>query len=238
MRQELGQQTQAKVLYPIPARRSSLPPFTPPHSPSNRPLRVVYLGVLNGHHGSSLQDLTRALIKQPDASFQLELHGSASDWSGELVDSARSCGFYQGEQYGEGVIESILGKADVFLVVMSFAASQRRFVRTSFPSKILEYAAYRKPIIAWGPEDCSAVQFLRKYKAGLVVTNPDPKALIACASNLSQDLAQQIQLSQAFAQLARTVFDPQNIHQQFLGSMQQVLTSKQAEGDKVSLYEN
>jgi glycosyltransferase involved in cell wall biosynthesis len=223
MHQELGAGKQSQVLYPIPGQRSA-PKFSPPHPVQTRqPFKIVYLGVLTGHHGASLQALARALIHPSQNPFQLELYGSARDWPKELTESAQACGLYQGEQYGEGVTHSILKDADAFLVVMSFTESQKRFVRTSFPSKILEYAAYGKPIIAWGPENCSAIQFLQKHQAGVTITSPDPVAVIRSFSELAQHPARQLQLSKAAHELAFSIFDPQVIHQQFLNSVYQVL---------------
>jgi glycosyltransferase involved in cell wall biosynthesis len=223
MHQELGDWQQSQVLYPIPGLRSAIH-FTPPAPvQEDKPFKIVYLGVLNGHHGSSLRALTTALIHQSKNPFQLALYGSATDWPSELTASAQACGLYQGEQYGEGVTHSILKDADAFLVVMSFAESQKRFVRTSFPSKILEYSAYGKPIIAWGSADCSAVQFLQKHQAGEIVTSSDPAEVIQCFAKLAQDPARQLQLAKAAHELAVSVFDPRVIHQQFLDSVQRIL---------------
>lgn len=225
MRQELGIHENAPVLYPIPTHQTvSTAPTTLTRgvSADQKPLQIVYLGTLQSHYGRLAQTLTQALAGEAHHPFQLKLYGPASDWPSTTLQSAQAMGLYGGERYGPEA-KAVLGDADAFLVVMSFHETQQRFVRTSFPSKLLEYAVYGKPIIVWGPEDCSAVKFLQKYQAGEIVTSPDPAAVIQCFSKLAQNPERQLQLAEAAHQLAVSVFDPQIIHRQFLASVQQVL---------------
>ena len=53
---------------------------------------------------------------------------------------------------------SVLAGADALLVVMSFEPEHRRFMQTSFTTKFLDYTAFCKPIVVWGPEYCTPVR--------------------------------------------------------------------------------
>jgi len=46
-------------------------------------------------------------------------------------------------------------------------------METSFPSKLIEFAQFGKPLIVWGPEYCSAVQWGEQNERVLCVKSPD-----------------------------------------------------------------
>ena len=50
----------------------------------------------------------------------------------------------------------MLASADALLSVMSFEKEHELFMRTSFTTKFLDYVAFGKPVILWGPEYCDA----------------------------------------------------------------------------------
>jgi hypothetical protein len=225
MQQELGPHPNAPVLYPIPGPRQAVPTWTPPTPSEQNPFKVVYLGTLLGGYGKLVQTLSQVLSTAEYSPVQFNLYGPATDWPQAALADAQSRGLYGGARYGAEA-QAVLNEADAFLVVMSFTEDQRRYVRTSFPSKLLEYSAYGKPIIVWGPEESTAVQFARKYQAAAIVTSPDPQAVLQCCAQLSQDMAQQSQLAAAAHRIYTTLFDPHNIHQQFLAAVRQVLQSQ------------
>ena len=44
---------------------------------------------------------------------------------------------------------------------MSFEKEHELFMRTSFTTKFLDYVAFGKPVILWGPEYCTPVRVAR-----------------------------------------------------------------------------
>ncbi len=68
----------------------------------------------------------------------------------------------------------VLASADALLSVMSFEKEHELFMRTSFTTKFLDYVAFGKPVILWGPEYCTPVRVARERGGAAVVTTDDP----------------------------------------------------------------
>ena len=99
---------------------------------------------------------------------------------------------------------------------MSFEKEMRRFMTTSFPSKILDYCRYGKPLFFWGPEYSTAVQFARSQNLGPAVCDPDPAACVLQIERYALDkTAQRVSATKAM-ELSRTIFDPHRIHAQLV----------------------
>ena len=69
--------------------------------------------------------------------------------------------------------------ADALLVVMSFEKEHELFMRTSFTTKFLDYVAFGKPVILWGPEYCTPVRVARKHGGAVAVIYDDADAMIS-----------------------------------------------------------
>lgn len=61
-------------------------------------------------------------------------------------EAVRAHGFMPPDQAAGGQLG-----VDALLMVMSREPDQELFMRTSFTTKFLDYSAYGKPIILWGP---------------------------------------------------------------------------------------
>lgn len=70
-------------------------------------------------------------------------------------------------------VRAALQKADLLFLPQSFAEGDAEFVATSFPSKIADYLAAGKPIVACGPEYSSVTRYARRYGFAEVVTRVD-----------------------------------------------------------------
>lgn len=221
MYQELGYHRNSVVFYPIPSPQ--LPELsTSPVKLQDKRLRLVYLGAMGGDYGQILQSLLSYLKEYPQDWLDLKLYGSAENWTEDLLSFAQEIGIYGGPKYGSEA-QSVLAEADAYLVVTSFSEVFQRRVRTSFPSKLLEYAAYGKPIIAWGPEYSSAIKFLQNQQAGAIVTLPEPTELINCSFRLHQDINEQVRLGKAVQNLSKTLFNPELIHDQLINLVDKII---------------
>lgn len=220
MRQELGSHPNSVVLYPIPSFQTpELSPLQVKHQ--DKALRLVYLGTMAGDYGQILQSLLRYLNEYPQDWLDLKLYGAVDDWSQDLLSLAWETGVYGGRPKHGSDAQAVLMEADAYLVVASFSKAFQRRTRTSFPSKLLEYAAYGKPIVTWGPEYSSAIRFLQDQQISTVVTVPDSAELIKCLFQLHKDINKQIRLGKALKDLSETLFSPSLIHSQlikFIGS--------------------
>ncbi|MGB3619322.1 MAG: hypothetical protein WBA12_14475, partial [Catalinimonas sp.] len=66
-------------------------------------------------------------------------------------------------------------KASALLTVISFAPEVALLMQTNFPSKIITYLSFDKPLIVWAPPHSTAAKFIRKYDCGLLIDDPDPE---------------------------------------------------------------
>jgi glycosyltransferase involved in cell wall biosynthesis len=210
MREELGTHPNAPILWPIPAFRRRPAAVKAPQARSGRAFRLVYLGTLQGKYGELVQSLSALLIENPNPVFELKLYGPASEWSAEARRAAVASGIYLGVPNSEEAVAA-LSEADAFLLVMNFDEMDRRRVRTSFPSKLLDYCAYGKPLVVWGPDHCSAVRFLNKKNAACLVTDFSPKAMIKATEALFGDSLHMAELGQSALGLSKSMFDPETI---------------------------
>jgi glycosyltransferase involved in cell wall biosynthesis len=96
-------------------------------------------------------------------------------------------------------------------------------METSFPSKMLEMAQFGKPLVIWGPEYCSAVQWARQGNRALCVTDQNPDALRHALEKLAVSTDEQQRLAAAALQSAQTDFNPDRIQAQFMDALRSVI---------------
>lgn len=214
MRSHLGKHPHAVVLYPIPAKKS-LPPSSPKPSCN---LKVLYFGNLH-EYGPMLAEALGELGTCP--LVRLETRGANPNWPESFRLDMESEGLWHDFSSRE-ILEEWINSADAFLVPMVFDPALRRRMETSFPSKMVEMALLGKPLVVWGPEYCSAIQWARKGKRALCVTDPDPKILRQEIENLALDPGEINRLSAAARDAAAMEFSPERIHTQFINALKEV----------------
>lgn len=171
--EELGGHSNAPILPPIPATRAPMGRAKVEGRESREKRRLVYAGTLQGPYGKMVRELAFALLQAMDSKWELKAYGPANDWPPNEKEQLIQAGVYGGMlQQGEELDNALAG-ADALLVVMNFESNDRRRVRTSFPSKFLDYLSYSKPIMVWGPEECAATEWTMTHRLGPVFTTPD-----------------------------------------------------------------
>jgi hypothetical protein len=175
MARELGPHPNVHLLPPIPSIDVSVEEWKTSSAGRSLtfPVKMYYAGFAGGLY----QPLLIALIKaiRNDPRFQLRISGSDTETlpRGNPGEGIEVLGFLNGEAW-----EKSFKEADLLLVVLSFDTRSRRLLRTHFPSKLVEYAIRGRPILIWGPEESSAVQWARKQADGIVCTKPSAKELL------------------------------------------------------------
>ena len=116
----------------------------------------------------------------------------------------------------------MLAGADALLVVMSFEREHELFMRTSFTTKFLDYAAFAKPVILWGPDYCTPSRLAKREEAALVVDTESPASVIAAAKKLITEPAEVDRLYAASRRLNLTVFNPDRLQGIFVGEIEKL----------------
>ena len=216
MQEMLGPHPNSHVIYPMPGTHRM---SEKSRTPLNGKFRLVYVGSVEDVHGRMLC----SLIEKIEATSDLEIIvvGPNADWPKPLLERALTKGIYLGFMPPEGAAK-VLATADALLVVMSFDRKNELFTRTSFTTKFLDYVAFGKPVILWGPEYCMPVRVARKHGGAMVVNENDPNAIVKTCRQLADDAARREQLSQEANRLHQTLFNPDRLQKTFVGEIEKI----------------
>ena len=220
MQEVLGPHPNSHVIYPMSGRHrvpeKSWPPLT-------GKFRLVYVGSVENFYGRMLC----SLIERIEATNDLEIIvvGPNADWPIELLQRAKAKGIYRGFKPPEQAAE-VLASADALLSVMSFEKEHEFFMRTSFTTKFLDYVAFGKPVILWGPEYCEPVRVARKHGGAAVVETDDADAVISLCRQVAGDTALKEKLSKEALQLHHTLFNPDRLQAIFVGEIEKLVATR------------
>ena len=220
MREMLGPHPNSHVIYPMPGRHRVPEQSWPP--PSGK-FRVVYVGSVENFYGRMLC----SLIEKIEATSDLEIIvvGPNPDWPKSLLERARANGTYVGFKPPEEAAE-VLASANTLLSVMSFEKEYELFMRTSFTTKFLDYVAFRKPVILWGPEYCTPVRVVREHGGAAVVTTDDPGAVVSLCREIAADTGLNEKLSKEALHLHQTLFNPYRLQATFVDEIEKLITGR------------
>lgn len=220
MQEMLGPHPNSHVVYPMPGRHSMPEKYWPR---ANGKFRLVYVGSVENFYGRMLC----SLIEKMEATDDLEIIivGPNADWPAELLQRAKTRGTYLGFKPPQEAAE-VLMSGDALLVVMSFEKEHELFMRTSFTTKFLDYVAFGKPVILWGPEYCGPVRVARKHGGAAIVSTPDAEAVVSACRQITGDSTLDERLSKEALRLHETVFSPDRLQAIFVGEIEKLVHSR------------
>jgi glycosyltransferase involved in cell wall biosynthesis len=221
MQEVLGPHPNSHVIYPMPGRHR-VPETRRPSSTGK--FRLVYVGSVQNFYGRMLCALIEKMEKTKD--YEIIVVGPDADWPVELLERAKGSGVYLGFKSPEQAAD-VMASADALLVVMSFEKEHELFMRTSFTTKFLDYVAFGKPVILWGPEYCTPVRVARKHGGALVVNQDDADAIVSACREIAHDAAWREQLSQQARQLHQTLFNPDRLQEIFVSEIEKLVRSRE-----------
>lgn len=217
MHRELGSLSNSQVLYPIPAKISKVAP----EMVGQNQFKAVYFGNLY-EYGAMIEAAAGECLNS--ASVRLEVFGPEPWWGKGVAMRFREAGIYHGLVPRSEFLDRI-GRYDASLVAMSFNRKMERRMKTSFPSKLIEMAQLKKPLVIWGPEYCSAIQWARKRKAALCITDASPEAIRRALEFLAVTPDERHRLAMAAEEAAASEFNPDLIHEKFVSILEQARTA-------------
>ena len=221
MKEALGPHHYAHVLYPVGAS-----PKAGNESPSTTtnirgPFVIAFAGNLSDWYGVMLEQLVETAFKMK-APLEFRIFGANQSWSFGFDRLARERKIYRGflpfDQLGKEVAQ-----VDALILPMGFGQESALTERTSFNTKFLYYLAFRKPIMVWGPEYCSAVRVAREFDSAEICNDADPRAVVSILELLARSPERQGQLVAHAAAMYEDRFHPDKIHAGFVRQMRQVV---------------
>jgi glycosyltransferase involved in cell wall biosynthesis len=221
MQEMLGQHPNSHVIYPMPGKYRV--PVENSWPRSNEKFRLVYVGAVRDFYGRMLCSLMEKIEATTD--LELIVIGPDADWPKQLLERARASGIYLGFKPPDEAAE-VLASADALLVVMSFEKEHELFMRTSFTTKFLDYVAFGKPVILWGPQYCTPVRVARKHGGAAVVSSSDADAVVAFSREIAADAALSKKLSNEALQLHQTLFNPDRLQDIFVQKITELVDGR------------
>lgn len=220
MQEVLGPHPNSHVIYPMPGRhrlpeKSWLPP--------TGKFRLVYVGSVENFYGRMLCSLIEKIEITSD--LEIIVVGPNADWPPPILQRAKANGIYLGFKPPEEAA-AVLAGADALLAVMSFEREYELFMRTSFTTKFLDYVAFGKPVILWGPEYCGPVRVARKHGGAAAVSTDDVGAVISLCRQIGGDTALSNELSKQALQLHETLFNPDRLQSIFVGEIEKLVAGR------------
>ena len=219
MQEMLGPHPNSHVIYPLPGRHRVPEKTWPPRSGK---FRVVYVGSVENFYGRMLCSLIEQIKRTSD--LEIIVVGPNADWPKQLLERAQASGTYLGFKPPEEAAE-VLASANALLSVMSFEKQHELFMRTSFTTKFLDYVAFGKPVILWGPEYCTPVRVAREHGGAAVVTTDDSGALVSLCREIAADAALNEKLSNEAVHLRQTLFNPDRLQAIFVGEIEKLVAT-------------
>lgn len=220
MQEMLGPHPNSHVIYPMPGRHRVPEKAWPPRTGK---FRLVYVGSVENFYGRMLCSLIEKVETTND--LEIVVVGPNADWPKPLLERARARGIYLGFRPPEEAAK-MLASADALLSVMSFEREHELFMRTSFTTKFLDYVAFGKPVILWGPEYCGPVRVAREHGGAAVVMSNDSGAVVSLCRQIAADTALNDELSKPALRLHQTLFNPDRLQAIFVGEIEKVVAAR------------
>ena len=214
MQEVLGPHPNSHVIYPMPAKHHLVSQCWPPR---NRKFRVVYVGSVRNHYGRMLSALVERL--ENESTIEIIVVGGNADWPAPILEKARTSGAYLGYLPPEKSSEVLLG-ADALLVVMSFEREHELFMRTSFTTKFLDYAAFHKPILLWAPDYCTPMRVVRREGGALPVNTASLDHVVEAIRSIASNSEMRVRLAAEARQLNAGTFNPDRLQDVFVSQIE------------------
>lgn len=213
----LGPHRDCRVLPPIPGEARSTP-----RASAGQPFFALYAGTFQHLYRGEVRALCEA-FRSAEAASLLRLHGPAPGWPAE--EAAVLDGIYRGFLPRAG-LEEALASAGALLVAIPFAWDE--IATLSFPSKLTEYCRFRKPIVVWAPPHAAAAQWATTSGAAMLVSSPDPAAVVAAVCELREKPALAQTLADAAGRWADDAFHPARLQAEFEDALHTALARKES----------
>ncbi|MFM6272143.1 MAG: glycosyltransferase, partial [Dolichospermum sp.] len=151
---------------PVDLSNKTLPNFTP-HSRDN--LRVIYAGAILPMHYDAVAVVAEAIyeLRCDGIDIELVLHTPSHFWNA-YQDNWEKWQVTYGNLIPYQELNQYLQKADLLLVASSFLPENSHATRCSVQTKLTDYMASGRPVLACGPNYSACNQFVKNWNCGLV----------------------------------------------------------------------
>jgi hypothetical protein len=142
--------------------------------------RVAYAGSVWPMHWDAVAAVAQGVqrLRGAGADIEFVLFTDRYFW-GRYEDAWRRWDVVDGGLVPYAELGTALGGCDLLLVASSFEPSQGHMSRSSIQTKVTDYMAAGRPILACGPSDAASNRFLREHECALFAEDAAPGAIDA-----------------------------------------------------------
>jgi hypothetical protein len=149
-------------------------------APRTARFRVAYAGSVWPMHWDAVAAVAQSVqrLRAAGAEIEFVLFTDRFFW-GRHEEDWRRWGVVDGGLVPYAQLGAALGGCDLLLVASSFDASQAHMSRSSIQTKVTDYMAAGRPILACGPHDAASNRFLAERACAYFAEDPAPAAIDA-----------------------------------------------------------
>ena len=205
---------------------------SPPLPPGGNETRFCYVGGLHLDRWRSLAEIAVCLDELSRTGLQAKLLVYAPQKDCERYGHLMSAGSsiqLMGSVRADEVPATLL-KNHVVVHVESFGKELREYTRLSFSTKIPQYLAAGRPVLAYGPEDQASCQYVAQTGSGLVVGRQSHELLKLALIKLSTQPDVRREMGERAWRVAREKHEPGYMRARF----REMLAGAASKEDKTS----
>ena len=194
-----------------PVDLSSLPP--PDFSIHQGTFKVIYAGSIWSMHYDAVKAVTEAIfdLRREGYDIELVLHTPPVFWH-QYQDFWESHGVINGGMIPYDDLHFHLQKGDLLLVASSFSPELAHVTRSSVQTKITDYMASGRPILACGPDYSACNQFLTTWQCGLVCNSCNSSDILEVIKVAMKNKIETQNLAKKAYYVAKASFDKDQVN--------------------------
>jgi glycosyltransferase involved in cell wall biosynthesis len=156
---------------------------------TNQPIRLLYVGGLHLNRWRALADIGKALLvlRSEGRCVELAIHAPAADIGRYSRALSAIATIHLGESLTQDQIAPTMRAADVLIHVESFEPTVRAYTRLSLSTKVPQYMASGRPILAYGPKELASCAYIEDCQCGILVGEKNANLLLEAVRSLVAD---------------------------------------------------
>jgi hypothetical protein len=206
MLQKLGKHENAHVLWPIPGKKEDN--F---YEKESKETKIAYAGFCGGAYAKMLRKIIEVIKTTPKIS--LSMMGYESEKWKENTSSFENIdikGLVDRSEYVK-----TLNEADLLIVLIPFNKDAQIHFSTHFPSKLIDYAGFHKPLLIWGPSYATSVQWAKNNNTAYIIENKDSKEFYEFLNTFELNKNMLREKVQKMTEFYKNNWEPEIIHHTF-----------------------
>jgi len=196
----------------------SVPEVNPAEgSPAHSPLRFTYIGGLHNQRRHVLEEIGQALlsVSREGCSAELVIHAPERDIRQHGVALSALPSVRVGPTLSQDQLVPAMRDADVLVHVDSFGQEVRDYLRLSLSTKLPQYMASGRAILAYGPGELATFKYVQDAQCGIVVGDRNGALLLKAVRTLALDPQTRAALGRRGWQVAMERHKAEKVREQF-----------------------